>query len=373
MLDPNNPRLLSADRAPVPDRRIAEEQIQRRTMEQLADGPFDLAGMRSSISRAGLLPIDRIVVRPLDGNPGRHVVVEGNRRIAGAKQAMRMNDDGEITLDEGVVARLTTPRVLVLENRDQEAARTDQWVIQGIRHISGIRPWGAYQVAKTIEAMTDDLGYEPQEVAEALSIGVGRVRRALRVLSVLTQMEEDEEYGDQAKPSLFAYFDEAIRSVKVRNWLGWNQSAGTLDDDDHRSQFYSWITPDEEFEEQDRRRIHTPEGVRRLNQILDSEEALDVLNTPATDIDAAFATLGLVNEPEWRPPVTRALSALEAIPIGTLETLDEDDRGLIQSLRDLAERRLGQAATLSLGQPEGEENGRGHGEDAETSVDTPGG
>jgi hypothetical protein len=348
LLDPNNPRLLTGDRAPVPDRRIPEDEVQRRAAAALEDGPFDMSRMRSSVQRSGLLPVDRVVVRPLDEAEGKYVVVEGNRRIGAAKKVLELDHAAEITLADDVRESLRRPTVLVLENHDEQAARTDQWVIQGIRHISGIKPWGAYQVAKTIEAMTTDLGYTPEAAADALSIEIGRVRRALRVLSALRQMQEDEDFGDQAKPGAFGYFDEALRSVKVRTWLGWNQANGTFDNDENRAQFYAWITDDEQFEENpEHRRIPSPDGVRKLNQILDSQDAVDLMNVPGARVDQVHSTLGLETEPEWRAPVKRALTALEAIPIGTLEELSEEDRVLIEELRDLSRRRLEQAAALA--------------------------
>lgn len=347
-LDPNNPRLLTGDRVPVPDHRIVEGEVQRRTLGLLEDGPFDMGRMRASIERSGLLPIDRIVVRPIEGHEGRYVVVEGNRRIGGVKAVVEADRVGETTLSEDIRASLMTPAVLILENHDEHSARADQWVIQGIRHVSGIKPWGAYQVAKTIEAMTGELGYTPEQAADALTIPVGRVRRALRVLSALRQMAEDDEYGDQVKPTMFGYFDEAIRSVKVRDWLGWNQTTGTFEDDDHRSQFYSWIADDDAYDENpEHQRIPSPEGVRKLKQVLDSDDAIELLNTPGSDIDAVAASLDLEQEPEWRPPLRRALTALEAIPIGTLEELSDDDTRLIRDLLELTTKRLAQAAALS--------------------------
>ena len=349
-LDPNNPRLTSAGVAPVPDDRVGEPQVQARTLDRLDSGPHDLARMRDSIIRSGLLPIDRIVVRPLDADDAKYVIVEGNRRIGAVKQVLELQANAEVTLDESILETLREPTVLVLEQHDEATARTDQWVIQGIRHISGARPWGAWQVARTIQAMRDDLGYDEKQIADTLTVPVARVKRALNVLSVLNQMGEDEDFGDQAAPDLFGYFDEAVRSVKVRNWLGWNAQTREFEHDEHRAQFYSWITPDDTFGgDSEQRRIPAPDGVRKLNKILENEQAISVLDTPGTDVDAAYAALGLVGEPEWRPPVRRAIDALEAIPIGTLEHMEDDDKTLLTDLLDLAQRRLDQAATLGEG------------------------
>lgn len=345
-LDPNNPRLATVSTEETPEERIVEEGTQSATLRRLNDGRFDQEGLRSSIRRSGLLPIDRIVVRPIEGAEDEYVVVEGNRRIGAIKSLLQLHEDGDITLDDGVLATIEEPAVLILQGEGAEEARLDQWLIQGVRHISGIRPWGGYQAARTIQTMIENLGYSEREVADALTMSMQRVKRSMRVLAALQQMSEDDEFGEFAVPDLYSYFDEMIRRPTVRNWVGWDNDGYQFTDEERAREFFSWIAPDEELEDQPR--IPTSEGVRQLDPILDSEGALAVLNTPGNTLGEALVVASPAPlEPEWRKPVERAIKALDAIPTGVLEGLEDEDRELIERVRDLADRRLKQADALA--------------------------
>lgn len=371
-LDPNNPRLLGLDGyAGVPEARVAEPGVQTNILRALnSTRIFDLDSLRASIENSGLLPVDRIVVRPIsarvevplgrfseerasqdgleepaDTTQEQFVVVEGNRRIAACKTLLELHQSGQKTLRPEVLASIERPRVLILEQSDAEEARLDQWVIQGVRHISGIRPWGAYQAAKTIEAMVKKLGYTEGEVASALSISIQRVRRSLKVLACLNQMAESEDYAEYSGPELYSYFDEVIKRPAVRNWLGWADDAMIFQNEDRVVEFYSWITPDDELE--GRRRISVAEGVRKLDRILEDPSALEVLNTPGQTLDDAVKLAEPDLGPMWTDPLQRAIRALQNVPIGDLESLEADNRALIENLVRLAQRRLDQADSFS--------------------------
>lgn len=342
LLDPNNPRLLSTSFEGVREDRFGEPGVQAATLQKLNSGRFDMDRLRASIARSGLLEIDRIVVRPtLDDH---FVVVEGNRRIGAVKTLLEQQEAGEIDLDATVLKTLAAPKVLVLEEENADAARLDQWVIQGIRHITGIRPWGGYQAARTIQAMVQELGYSEDEVVEALGLPKARIRRSLRVLSALEQMQEDDDFGDAAEPELYAYFDEVIKRPKLRAWFGWDPGTMTFQDEERLRSLYSWITPDDESE--GKRKIPVAESIRSLDSVIDDEESVAMLGVPGATIDDALRVVRPGVEPEWREPVKRAVKALEGIPTSTLETLDGDDEQLIQSVKEIAERRLEVAAKI---------------------------
>ena len=349
MLDPNNPRLIGLDGYNgVREDRVAESGVQLATINRLNGyRAFDQESLRASIEESGLMPIDRIVVRPLPKKPEQpqlYVVVEGNRRIAACKTLMQQHERGEKTLEDDVRSTIDSPRVLVMAEADAAEARIDQWVIQGVRHISGIRPWGAFQVAKTIEAMLDKLGYSEQDVASALGIGVQRIRRSQRVLAALGQMGESEDYSLSAGPESFGYFDEVLKRPAVRNWLRWSDNSKTFEEEDRITQFYSWITPDEDLD--GRKRIPVAEGVRKLDSILEDSAALAVLNTPGSTVDDALRVAVPQPGPDWVDPIKRAIKALDIVPIGDLENLGIEDRDLINDLITLATKRLTQADTF---------------------------
>jgi hypothetical protein len=343
-LDPNNPRLADLTTEVTPEERIAEDGVQAATLRRLNEGNFDMSGLRASIRRSGLLPLDRVVIRPLQGQEGAYVVVEGNRRIGAIRTLLQLHEAGDVSLDAAILPGLKTPRVLVLEEGDPHRARLDQWVIQGVRHFSGIRDWGGYQGAETIRSMVNDMGYSEREVADALTLSIQRVRRSLRVISALEQMNEDEEFGEYATPDVYAYLDEVIRRLTVRNWVGWDDQQRIFTDEDKARRLYSWISPDEELNGE--RRIPQSADVRLLDPVLTNESALAILDTPGQNLNAALRVAGPPLESEWRMPVRGAVSALRAIPTSALEELDEEDRQLIESLRDIAIHRLQLADTL---------------------------
>lgn len=337
LLDANNPRLAEITSEVTPEKRIAEKGVQDATLRRLNEGPFDMGGLRGSIRRSGLLLLDRIVVRPHKGTE-KFVVVEGNRRIGAIKTLLDLHASGDVTLDDEILPGLHKPKVLVLQESDPEKARLDQWVIQGIRHFTGIRDWGGYQAALTIKNMVEEMGYSDREVADALNLTLHRVRRSLRVISALEQMKDDEEYGELATPDLYAYFDEVIRRLSVRNWVGWDDENYIFTNEDRARQLYSWISPDDELD--DEPRISQSADVRQLDPVLANDAALAILDTPGQTLTAALRVAGPQPESEWRNPVRGAVSALRAIPTSALEELDEEDRTLIESLRDLAVNRL---------------------------------
>jgi hypothetical protein len=350
LLDPNNPRLVGLeDYNGVPEQRIAEEEVQIRTLARLNDNrAIDQESLRASIEQSGLLPVDRVVVRPanLVDTEGRplYVVVEGNRRIAACKTLLAQHKLAEKTLDPAVKGTIELPKVLLLEEGEAEEARLHQWVIQGVRHISGLKPWGAYQSAKTIEAMLEKLGYSEQEVAGALSISIQRVRRSMRVLGALRQMAESDDFSEYAGPHLYAYFDEVLKRPKVRQWLLWSNDSLTFEDDDRLTRFYTWITPDDELD--GGRRVPVAESVRKLDEILEDAAALAVLDTAGKTVDDAARVAMPTAAPNWTEPLERALHALDAVPIGDLEELTDENRDLVQRLIETASKRLKQADTF---------------------------
>jgi hypothetical protein len=352
LLDPNNPRLIGIDDyAGVVEERAAEADVQEHTLARLNSiRAFDQESLRASIEQSGLLPVDRVVVRPTgqndaDGNP-LYIVVEGNRRMAACKTLLVQHLTGERTLSDRVKKSIEFPDVLVLDETQSEEARLEQWVIQGVRHISGLKPWGAYQSAKAIEAMLDRMGYSEKEVANALSISIDRVKRSKRVLSAIDQMAESEDFGSYAGPSMYTYFDEVLKRPKVRTWLGWKEDSSRFEEDDNLQSFYSWITPDDEMENGGRR-IPVSESVRSLDAVIADDAALAVLNTAGQTVDDALRVAAPTVGPNWIEPLKRAIKALDSVPIGDLENLAADDRQIMLDLLDLTRKRIDQADTFT--------------------------
>ncbi len=340
LLDPNNPRLYGERETTtrIPDARIAETKVQESTFSKIGSRKFGVGDLRNSILQVGFLPIDKIVVRPING--GKYVVVEGNRRVAALKWIIRDHEEGELTLEDTTIKTLSAVECLILET-DADWVEQDRWLIQGVRHVSGVKDWGPYEKALAVRSFIEDQEFAPRETAEALGTTTNEVNRLYRALGAFEQMREDESYGEHARPEIFSYFIEALGKPNVRAWLGYEEDSRNFQDDDNRERFYSLIVPGEN----DVRKLPMAIDVRRFSKVVESEKPLQVLESEGGTLDAAIAATLATDVYDWRTPLTEAERALNNIPAGDLESGHVEDRELIMHLHDLCEKRLAQFST----------------------------
>jgi hypothetical protein len=55
-------------------------------------------------------------------------------------------------------------------------------------------------------------------------------------------MQENEEFGEFAKPAMYPIFHEAVSLPTLRDWLGWKAGA-SFTNDQELEKFYRLITP----------------------------------------------------------------------------------------------------------------------------------
>jgi ParB-like nuclease domain len=337
-LDPNNPRWKSRTEKTVPDARIPEPLHQNQAMNRLVER-YGIEELKNSILRNGFLPLDRIVVRTLSKDPDSYAVVEGNRRLAAIRRLLEEIDQEIIdatNLPEGYLEdlkeRLQEIPCLVYNGDDQYI----NWMLQGIRHLSGIRDWMPAQQAELVVRQVDE-GKSFTEVGQMFGLTNRQVGRLYRGYKGLRQMADDDEYGDKAKNDLFTLFDEAHRNPEVRKWLGWNDSEGRYENLDNLRRFYSWIIDDEEYEGAlNPRRIHNPQHVKALNRILTSED-YDLLNeveNHAVTIETAAGRLEEAEQPEvWQAEIEKASRALSRVPAQAFVQSPQEARSKLEALR----------------------------------------
>ena len=271
-LDPNNPRFWNEQTqkvADVPDTKVPDDTHQSKTRARI--GNHGLEELKNSILRNGFLPLDRIVVRELKGVPGKYVVIEGNRRLAALKLLREQIDDQTIQeegIDEDKLKSLkeSTDKIEVLVY-DGSDTKNIAWLLQGIRHIGGIRNWAAAQQGKLVADQIDKEGLSLSEAGQHFGLSAQAVGRRYRSYKALEQMREDEEFGSKAKNEYYSLFEEAIREKNVKKWLEWDDGEKRFKNTDSLKQFYSWICPDEEHPTQDRR-LHDPRHISSLGRIL---------------------------------------------------------------------------------------------------------
>lgn len=346
LLDPNNPRFLgkkftgrTRTANTISKNRYSEPGVQEAALEKMLDDEFDVKSIRESIRENGFLPLDRIVVRSIGE---KYVVVEGNRRVAAIKSLLKQVKEAEESLSKDEIASLQSLNVLIL-NSPEETLEHDQWLLQGIRHLSGIKEWGPYQKANLIHQMFDHKKSAP-EIAASLGLTVVMVNRFNRTLHAINQMKEDEEFGQYAGPELFTHFEEAYRVVGVRNYLGWDENCKKFTKEAELKEFYSWIVPTEELDGE--RKLPRGKDVDHLEKIIKVPSALTELRTEGKNIQHALIKLGQEEVLEWKNSIEEALKTLEKLSLSVIENFTDEDFMLIDKLVEEGAKRQRQAEAV---------------------------
>lgn len=246
-LDPNNPRF-GAGRF-VSDNRVSEDSIQEASQRKIeAIGIDDLL---TKIRHYGFVPTDPIVVRRFTDD--KYVVLEGNRRTAALKKLQKAQDDGE-TFDLDLLASMITLEVLVYEGDNPDIV----WLVQGLRHISGIKEWKPLQQAAFISKIEEQVQQRYAgrgrpagipTVARIAGVSTAIASRLLKSYSAFNQACDDEEYGSIFKdaekgPEKFSLFAEAIfKNDTLQTWMGWNSITRQFENESNFKKFLEWVTP----------------------------------------------------------------------------------------------------------------------------------
>ena len=209
LLDPNNPRFadISDDALNIDKSRFSEPAIQTAAYEKMTNPKFDTITLANSIATVGFVPVDNIVVVKL--NETQYYVIEGNRRTTAIKYLLKQHSLGQTTLSDENIEKLKTLEVLVVDDAEN-ATEFVGMIIQGIRNVSGIKEWDAFQKAQFINDMIEK-GKQPGEISRTIGMSVKEINRYYKTYSVMLQFKTDEEYAGKWKPSYFSHFDEVLK------------------------------------------------------------------------------------------------------------------------------------------------------------------
>jgi ParB-like chromosome segregation protein Spo0J len=335
LLDPNNFRFKRPDSdSDVAESRFIEGSVQAAMLERIkSDGIQEL---KRSIAENGFVPVERIVVRAFEGSEEasqkdggqKYVVIEGNRRTAALKY-LKSEHAGGVAVAASIAHVFSAVPVLLAE----DATDDDLLAIMGIRHVGGPKEWGGYQSALLVYQLLDGTGLSAREVASRLGLSVQEVNRRHRAFSVLTQMKDDEEYGESVSPELYPIFHEAIGQPTIREWLGWDVTEGKFLKDGNRELLYGWLSATDDKT----RKISSYGEMRELKQILENPDALTALK----DDDQSFADALAIVKSEakatrWFPNAKAALASLKEMGAETITNLDESGLTVLSELKSSA-------------------------------------
>lgn len=236
-LDPNNPRFVDSNWITVPDEQIADPTIQENVRKRLIDD-FAVEKLRMNMEVNGYLPIDRVIVREVTENV--FVALEGNRRICAAKLIGNVALDGA-TLSPEVIDSLKMVPVLIYTGGDVEAA----WIFQGLRHISGVQDWSAFNKAKLLVEQMENDGLTLTEVGRRFGLTPHGAGQWVRGFYAFRQAREESDFIAEVDERSYPYFQELFSrsSATVRDWLEWDEGEKQFKNAINFNEFVGWIYP----------------------------------------------------------------------------------------------------------------------------------
>ncbi len=336
-LDTNNPRFWSKGVGrPVADLKSIELRNQERALINM--GSHGITELLNSILRNGYLPLDRVVVREIDAKPGSFIMVEGNRRLAALKTLRSKIEDGLIDEEdinedylEDIFESTQELAVLVYTGEDTDNVA---WILQGIRHVSGIKEWEPAQSGRLLATLIDEnenIGFKA--AGEQFGLTPQKVGKRYRTFKALKQMMDDETYGAEAKNNYFNLFEEAISRKAIKERLGWNDKDYCFENTDALHQFYNWIIEDNA----QGRRIHDPRQMKYFNYLIaEKQEGLlqkiDDFDLPIEKAYEEAKELGDSTK-DWELALNKVSRIINTLPFAVIQS---NQSGILGPLQEIA-------------------------------------
>ena len=295
-LDPANPRLGRANSGPsVPQQRVME-LMRSWTLEELA----------VSFLQSGFWPQEAVIVvnEPLYGSPDKHVVVEGNRRIAALKYLRESMGGNPITRGWRQIADGAEPGKDLFTRIPYILAdsREDVTAYIGFRHVTGIKEWDPAEKADYIARMVDERELSYESIRKQIGSQLETVRRNYIAYRMLRQLDSlDTEVSQEGLERRFSVLFLSLRESGVQSFLGINIRAEPAEalhpipseNEDNFSHFAIWL-----FGTDYRKPLFSDSrDVGDFGRILSVPDAVDYLrDSPDPSFDLALQKAGVEQE-----------------------------------------------------------------------------
>lgn len=164
----------------------------------------------------------------------------------------------------------------------------------GLHHISGkkVEPVNQAQLINDLRFKYD---LTENEICNSLAITKHNLRRSLRVLSLIESYKESD-YGDQFQTNMYSIFEEIIKKVEIKLWLGWNDEDMNSTNILNQEKLFSWISKEEviERDEDGNEQIITKDPIitksheiRELSSFINDPKAVEQMEN-SRSISAGF-------------------------------------------------------------------------------------
>lgn len=350
LFDPNNYRFFDIkNQVEIPYEKYSDERIQNQALANLNTRQVGLIeNLEKSIKTNGYIPAEMIIVKLYELESDKYVVIEGNRRLASIRNILQ-----EIPLNEADVELQDSLKKLPMQIYesvgDVEIDKRNELILQGIRHISGPKEWGAYQKAKLVVKLRDELDLPFTEIDSSLGLGPRITPRYYRTYKALDQMAKDSEFNELADPTLFSLFEEALKKPTLRDWLDWdlekidqtNEEGNEMSDfsnSENLHSFYNLIVGDPEAKLDPI--ITNPQQMRKLGDIFDTQKTSIIgrILNGTIDVDTAYIQ-AFPPEIELIDNLESCLEILEKLPIEKVRNLTAEELQLMDNLAKCIKQR----------------------------------
>jgi hypothetical protein len=236
-LDPNNPRFVGPNWQRVEDDKIDSEPVQEGARMVLIRD-YGVEKLRMNMEVNGYLPIDRVIVRKFKDD--KFVVLEGNRRICAAKMLGPIGMDGTEVSEEVLTSANNIP-CLEYVGAEADAA----WIFQGLRHITGISEWSAYNKAKLLVEQMEQEELNLTQAGKRFGLSAFGAGQWVRGYYAFKQAREESDYIREVDEQAYPYFQELFSrsSAPVREWLGWEEEDYKFKNPLNFNEFVGWLYP----------------------------------------------------------------------------------------------------------------------------------
>jgi len=282
LLDNKNPRFYGEkiDRYFINTLEIENPKLQEH-LRQTIYNKYNIQDLISSIIEVGFLRIDPIMVVE-SGNYYR--VIEGNRRLSAIKTIHGEIKKKNLSVESNIYKSLCEIEVVNIKDGYDESTI---WMLQGIRHVSGIRDWGPFQQAELIKTLYNSKKMSYKQIGSIIGLSPARVSTILKAYYGVIQMMKDKQWMNYATPNLFSHFEQAYVRAPVREWLGWDRELFVFTNNENRELFYKWIVHDDP--KIPREKMKSRDIRDKLPYVLEHPEAKNLMVSDEVSIDEAFS------------------------------------------------------------------------------------
>ncbi len=282
LLDNQNPRFLGEDiNTDILNRYDLNEPQLQEYLRQTIYSKYNVQELVYSISEIGFLKLDPIITVKVSDC---YRVVEGNRRLTAIKTIHGGIKRKTMEVSDHVLKSISDIEIVNLKDGYNESMI---WMLQGVRHVSGVRDWGPFQQAELIKSLYYSNGMTYKQISSVIGLSPQRISTILKAYCGVAQMMENETWAKYATPDLFSYFEQAYVRGPVRDWLGWDKDNCIFSNFENLEKFYDWIVNDDPSVP--RTKIKSRDVRDRLPVVFEHEEAKTLLVNNKVSIDEAYS------------------------------------------------------------------------------------